>query len=65
MNINVPNHTVDPYALFWGVWANEYQVFICDTEMVSYIMEYKISCCFRFPISTNHKLKEIGNLSAT
>jgi|SRR5690606_6907721 len=30
--INVPNHTVDPLALFWGVWADGKEVFIADTE---------------------------------
>ncbi len=31
-NINVPNHTVDPLALFWGVWTDGKEVFISDTE---------------------------------
>ncbi|MBI2428464.1 MAG: hypothetical protein HYV29_06645 [Ignavibacteriales bacterium] len=30
--IDVPNHTVDPFALFWGVWTDGNEVFICDTE---------------------------------
>lgn len=30
--INVPNHTVDPLALFWGVWTDGKEVFISDTE---------------------------------
>lgn len=32
ININVPNHTVDPLALFWGVWTDGKEVFISDTE---------------------------------
>ena len=32
ININVPNHTVDPYALFWGVWTDGNEIFICDTQ---------------------------------
>jgi hypothetical protein len=32
ININVPNHTVDPFALFWGVWTDGNEVFISDTE---------------------------------
>jgi hypothetical protein len=32
MFITVPNHTVDPYALFWGVWTDGKEVFICDTQ---------------------------------
>jgi hypothetical protein len=32
IDINVPNHTVDPYAIFWGVWTNGKEVFISDTE---------------------------------
>jgi len=30
ININVPNHTVDPLARFWGVWTDGKEVFICD-----------------------------------
>jgi hypothetical protein len=30
--ITVPNHTVDPYALFWGVWADGNEVFVCDAQ---------------------------------
>ena len=30
--IDVPNHAVDPYALFWGVWTDGNEVFICDTQ---------------------------------
>lgn len=30
--INVPNHTVDPLSLFWGVWTDGKEVFISDTE---------------------------------
>jgi hypothetical protein len=32
INIDVPNHTVDPFALFWGVWTDGNEVFISDTE---------------------------------
>ncbi|HMN25804.1 MAG TPA: hypothetical protein PKE38_14965 [Ignavibacteriaceae bacterium] len=32
ININVPNHTVDPLSLFWGVWTDGKEVFISDTE---------------------------------
>ncbi len=32
ININVPNHTVDPLALFWGVWTDGKEVFISDTQ---------------------------------
>jgi hypothetical protein len=32
ININVPNHIVDPLALFWGVWTEGKEVFISDTE---------------------------------
>jgi hypothetical protein len=32
IDINVPNHTVDTYALFWGVWTNGKEVFISDTQ---------------------------------
>jgi len=32
ITISVPDHTVDPLALFWGVWTNGTEVFICDTE---------------------------------
>lgn len=32
IDINVPNHTVDPLALFWGVWTDGKEVFISDTE---------------------------------
>jgi hypothetical protein len=28
--ISVPNHTVDPDAWFWGVWADGNEVIICD-----------------------------------
>jgi hypothetical protein len=30
--INIPNHTVDTLALFWGVWTDGKEVFISDTE---------------------------------
>jgi len=30
--VNVPGHTVDPRAWFWGVWADRNEVFICDVE---------------------------------
>ncbi|MDP1676548.1 MAG: hypothetical protein Q8L88_06745 [Bacteroidota bacterium] len=30
--IDIPNHTVDSFALFWGVWTDGNEVFICDTE---------------------------------
>ena len=32
IDINVPNHTVDPLAIFWGVWTDGEEVFISDTE---------------------------------
>lgn len=32
VNIDVPGHPVDPYALFFGVWTDGSQVFICDTQ---------------------------------
>jgi hypothetical protein len=32
ININVPNHTVDPLARFWGVWTDGKEVFICDRD---------------------------------
>jgi hypothetical protein len=32
IDINVPNHTVDPYAIFWGAWTDGNEVFISDTE---------------------------------
>jgi hypothetical protein len=32
ININVNNHTVDPYGRFWGVWTDGNEVFISDTE---------------------------------
>jgi hypothetical protein len=32
INIEVPNHTVDSYALLWGVWTDGTEVFICDTQ---------------------------------
>lgn len=32
IDINVVNHTVDPHALFWGVWTNGKEVFISDTQ---------------------------------
>ena len=32
ININVSTHTVDPYALFWGVWTDGNEVFISDTQ---------------------------------
>lgn len=30
--ISVPNHIVDPHALFWGVWTDGSEVFICDWQ---------------------------------
>jgi len=30
--ISVPNNTVDPHALLWGVWTDGNEVFICDTQ---------------------------------
>jgi hypothetical protein len=30
--ISVSNHTVDPHALFWGIWTDGNQVFMCDTQ---------------------------------
>ena len=30
--IDIPNHAVDPYALFGGVWTDGNEVFICDTQ---------------------------------
>jgi hypothetical protein len=30
--IEIPDHTVDSFALFWGVWTDGNEVFICDTE---------------------------------
>jgi hypothetical protein len=30
--ISIPNHTVDPAAWLWGVWADGNEVFICDWE---------------------------------
>jgi hypothetical protein len=30
--ISVANHIVDPHALFWGVWADGSEVFICDWQ---------------------------------
>lgn len=30
--INVPGHTVDPFALFRGVWSDGNEVFICDVQ---------------------------------
>jgi len=32
ININVSTHTVDPYALFWGIWTDGNEVFISDTQ---------------------------------
>jgi hypothetical protein len=32
IDINIPGHTVDPYAIFWGVWTDGNEVFISDTE---------------------------------
>jgi len=32
INIDIPNHTVDPYSRFWGVWTDGKEVFISDTE---------------------------------
>lgn len=32
IDINVPGHTVDPSALFWGVWTDGNEVFISDIE---------------------------------
>ncbi|MBP9212221.1 MAG: hypothetical protein KBF97_05430 [Bacteroidetes bacterium] len=32
IQISVPNHTVHPYALFWGVWTDGNELFICDTD---------------------------------
>jgi hypothetical protein len=32
ININVPGHTVNPLAWFWGVWTDGDVVFICDRD---------------------------------
>ena len=32
IDISLPNHTVDPFALLWGVWTDGKEVFISDTE---------------------------------
>ncbi len=32
IEISVPNHRVDPYSLFYGVWTDGKDVFICDIE---------------------------------
>ncbi len=30
--VEVPGHSVDPFALFWGIWSDGNEVFVCDTE---------------------------------
>jgi hypothetical protein len=32
IDINVPGHTVDPFARFWGVWTDGNEIFISDVE---------------------------------
>jgi len=32
LSIAIPGHSVDPHSLFWGVWGDGREVFICDVQ---------------------------------